>query len=596
MNMHPDDKDDMRRLSVLLPRLIDDQLSDAEGKELVAILQSSPEAQAHYLNYLQIHSELSCAWGVVDSVNPAHLSEDFTTADEKSAASTMPSIPNTWTGTNVNLQGLVAFLVLVIGGLSLVLVLSLSGYLGGSVEQGTTPVVEGAPVVEGDDGPSQPIVASIDTPNATSENAFTKGFDVAMAEPVAAVVVRSEGDSASKLSIGQRLTSGTLKLDQGFVQMEFMSGAVVAIEGPAELQIHSKNAATLLSGSVSANVPPRARGFVLNAPKAAIVDLGTEFGVSVTPAGTSEVEVLSGEVELSLLGDDGNTLISKRVKEATRISVDREQDLLQTITAKPKELPKIIAYEDEALPRTDEYAELIRRDSPLLYWRFEDVDESAVANQLIRNEMGPNHAAILRHGQNGGKNIQLTNGYLRLQRSDSARYLVSEQPISGLNQGPYSIELWMKPDDLQHATVLGVFPESRNDSRIFLNVLEIVTDTFMIHEPGALRFLHRTPPTASYETGTNAFTPGLCVPGQWHHVVAVKNTDAMEIYLNGHLTRRVPLADDNVDGSGDFHLIFGQLAAAPDWRQFSGAIDEIAVYSRALTPAEIEHHFTVVSP
>ncbi|WP_372718822.1 LamG-like jellyroll fold domain-containing protein [Novipirellula sp.] len=590
MNHSSPNPDSFRRLNALLPRLIDDQLSDAEGKELVAILQSSPEAQAHYLNYLQIHSELSSAWGVVDSVNPALLSEHFTTADQRPVASTIPSIPIPWTGSNAKLQGLVAFLVLVIGGLSLVLVLSLSGYIGVPVEQGATPVVEG------DDGPSAPIVASVDDPDTSSNDAFTKGFVIEMAEPIAAVVVRSEGDSVSRLSVGKRLTAGTLKLEQGLVQMEFMSGAVVAIEGPAELQIHSKNAATLLSGRVTANVPPRARGFVLNSPKAAIVDLGTEFGVSVTPTGTSEVEVLSGEVELSLLGDDGNTLISQRVHEATRISVNQEKDLLQTITANPKELPKIIVYDDEALAITDDYAELIRRGSPLVYWRFDDAEESAFADNSIRNEMGPNHAAILRHGQNGEKTIHVTNGYVRFQRSDSARYVVSEHPIEGLNQGPYSIEFWMKPDDLQHATVLGVYPESRNDHRIFLNVLEIVTETFMIHEPGALRFLHRNPPTASYEAGTNAFTPGLCVPGQWHHVVAVKNTDAMEIYLNGHLARRVPLAEGKVDGSGDFHLIFGQLTAAADWRQFSGAIDEIAVYSRALSPAEIEHHFSVVSP
>ncbi len=590
MNIHPDDTDDMQRLNELLPLLIDEQLSDAEGKELVAILQSSPEAQAHYLRYLQIHSELSGAWGVVDSVNPAHLSEHFTTADDHPTAPLMPTFSTAWSGTSMNLQGFVAFLILVIGGLSFVLVLSLSGYLGGPPQQET------APLADGSDRPKSPIVASTDEPTPSSNDAFTKGFNVAMVEPVAAVVVRSDSNSASKLSIGQRLTSGTLKLDQGFVQMEFMSGAVVAIEGPAELQIHSKDAATLLSSSVSAHVPPRARGFVLNAPKAAIVDLGTEFGVSVTPAGTSEVEVLSGEVELSLLGDDGNTLISQRVKEATRISVNREQDLLQTITAKPKDLPKIVAYEEMALPLTDEYAELIRRDAPLLYWRFEDTDDSQTANHLVRNEMGPNHAGMLRHGKDGGKNIQVTNGYLRLQRSDSSRYLISENPIEGLNQGPYSIEFWMKPDDLQHATVLGVFPESRKDNRIFLNVFEVVTNTFMIHEPGALRFLHRTPPTASFETGTNAFTRGLCVPGQWHHVVAVKNVDAMEIYLNGTLASRVPLAEGKVDGSGNFHLIIGQLTADADWRQFSGAIDEIAVYSRTLSPNDIERHYGLAIP
>ena len=72
----------------------------------------------------------------------------------------------------------------------------------------------------------------------------------------------------------------------------------VVIEGPATLAIETARRAHLAIGRLVAHVPAAARGFTVASPSVTVVDLGTEFGLDVDAAGTSEVQVFQGKVEL----------------------------------------------------------------------------------------------------------------------------------------------------------------------------------------------------------------------------------------------------------------------------------------------------------
>ncbi len=97
---------------------------------------------------------------------------------------------------------------------------------------------------------------------------------------------------------GSRLSSGSLRLKQGRAHVGFDNGAQVFLEGPAVFYLHDANRAHLESGRIMAHVPQQAIGFTIETQTTDIVDLGTEFGVEVTPSGATEVQVLEGEVEL----------------------------------------------------------------------------------------------------------------------------------------------------------------------------------------------------------------------------------------------------------------------------------------------------------
>ncbi len=93
---------------------------------------------------------------------------------------------------------------------------------------------------------------------------------------------------------GQRLASGTLVLDQGVAEIAFDTGATLTLEGPAELRIIGRSAAQLLSGK------PVFKGdatsiFDLSTPAVRLIDIGTEYAVSVAPD-SEEIHVFEGEV------------------------------------------------------------------------------------------------------------------------------------------------------------------------------------------------------------------------------------------------------------------------------------------------------------
>jgi len=116
------------------------------------------------------------------------------------------------------------------------------------------------------------------------------------------------------LSTGADLFAGTqLQLTQGLVELAFANGAKVLFQGPATFDTLNSDAGFLHAGNLVARVPKEARGFTVRMPDAAVVDLGTEFGVSVDEHGRNEeVHVFRGEVVLETGPSAGGREPSRR--------------------------------------------------------------------------------------------------------------------------------------------------------------------------------------------------------------------------------------------------------------------------------------------
>ncbi len=98
--------------------------------------------------------------------------------------------------------------------------------------------------------------------------------------------------------VGTAITSSSkLQLKSGVVELAFASGAKVVVEGPATFTPDSSGQISLSAGQLTAYVPPKAVGFSVATPSGTIVDLGTEFGVSLESDGTTAVEVFTGRVK-----------------------------------------------------------------------------------------------------------------------------------------------------------------------------------------------------------------------------------------------------------------------------------------------------------
>ncbi len=103
-------------------------------------------------------------------------------------------------------------------------------------------------------------------------------------------------NSPSPPITGQHLPRTPLSLREGLVHLTFDNGADIIIEGPATFQINSPTRLDLSVGQMTAHVPAPAIGFTVQTPHANVTDLGTEFGIKVSDDAETHAEVFTGKV------------------------------------------------------------------------------------------------------------------------------------------------------------------------------------------------------------------------------------------------------------------------------------------------------------
>lgn len=96
----------------------------------------------------------------------------------------------------------------------------------------------------------------------------------------------------------QSMPAGSYHLVSGSVDLEFADGANVSLSGPAVFTLENAHHIHLKSGNLVARIPDEALGFVVTSPQSEVVDLGTEFGLSVSQQGLTDVHVIDGLVEV----------------------------------------------------------------------------------------------------------------------------------------------------------------------------------------------------------------------------------------------------------------------------------------------------------
>ncbi|MEM7785600.1 MAG: FecR family protein [Planctomycetota bacterium] len=141
--------------------------------------------------------------------------------------------------------------------------------------------------------------------------------ETAIAEPFSSVAMIQKttsslrGSSSGLLKEGDRLAAESIKIESGFVRLLFDDGVEVSLQGPAEYELIAPGKTKLVSGLLTATVPPGAEGFCVDTPTAQVVDLGTAFGIEQKTDGTSKVSVFDGEVEVIGQNENGKRLLTE---------------------------------------------------------------------------------------------------------------------------------------------------------------------------------------------------------------------------------------------------------------------------------------------
>ena len=98
------------------------------------------------------------------------------------------------------------------------------------------------------------------------------------------------------MRVSESVGRGGWSLQSGLISLAGADGVEVLVEGPAVGEWLGAQHLRLTSGTVVVRMPKGRSGFVVETAQMRVIDLGTEFGVSVSQSGDERVQVYDGLV------------------------------------------------------------------------------------------------------------------------------------------------------------------------------------------------------------------------------------------------------------------------------------------------------------
>lgn len=421
-----------------------------------------------------------------------------------------------------------------------------------------------------------------------------------------------QSDSSTTDPNPDRLAAGAYDLRAGQLELTFTDGTVATLDAPAHFVLQADDHLHLARGRVYVIAEEGTSGFRVSTPDALAVDLGTEFGVAYDPGQATRVHVFKGAVNISesLLNAQGEPTVTGGILKlgesqsgsvtpgegpAMGPSADanlfvRDVDgLAGTAPAKPT-LKSWHAYRKRLSADPDLVAayDFTRRGRAS---RSLPNIARATGNRLngvLGDKSIPNTAPRWTTGRFPGSHALLFNPtdkqFVGLPADDSLKI-----------SGDLTTVWWMMPRSTIHRdfsmVVLGCggpregdAPETAAENHMYAHGLK----------RGYIRAFHES---AEGENQEVLAAPQVR-PDAWVHVAIVRDTAAKEyhIYLNGRLADSLSYKR-NVTG-GDSRDVFPAIGRSGGARlnHFDGKIDDLMIYSRALTDIEIAEHFQQSRP
>jgi hypothetical protein len=382
--------------------------------------------------------------------------------------------------------------------------------------------------------------------------------------PVAFMINEANARFADKAAPdGGNFLPGGYQLQTGTVHVRFTSGAEIVVRSPARFTVIDRMNIALTEGALRAIVPSSAHGFAVHAADVRYVDLGTEFGVSVG-GGESRLHVFEGRVDVK---NRHGTLLSSFEEGASVRAVGAK---LEYTDLEPlEEFPSATTI---GLEKWRGWSASLKKDPSLLcYFPF----MAEPANPAVLKDHSASQPAW--------------DG-----RIEGARWVTGRWP------GKQAL-LFDRDGDHVKVAVPGEYRQWTLSAWIYLDRFDFALNAIFNSDGWQTGDFH-CQLSRSGELYCGHWTPGNLrrkqlgprVPvGRWTHVAGVVDLDGLtrHAYINGEpaefakLPKSAGLLKPGSSRIGDW-LRHPEFTATPN-RGFRGRIDEIAVWRRALTQAEI---------
>ncbi len=204
-----------------------------------------------------------------------------------------------------------------------------------------------------------------------------------MASP-SALVVRSAG--AVELREGAAVRNERCRLKAGSVELLTSRGVRMVIEAPAEFQFLSAQELVFHRGRISAHVAESARGFTVLTPTGKVIDLGTEFGVEVSPEGNSELHVFEGEViARPKSGTEERLLTTNEAFQFVKEGMGAACDMRSGSFLRADEMEQLVqGLRAGQIERNQSCRDRLRRDPTLLAWLDFEPASASQSKAVVR--------------------------------------------------------------------------------------------------------------------------------------------------------------------------------------------------------------------
>ncbi len=236
------------------------------------------------------------------------------------------------------------------------------------------------------------------------------------------------------------------------------------------------------------------------------------------------------------------------------------------------------AAEVQALYQATRVAIPYRDEGLALYYSFDEGEGDTVHDLSGNGQDGTIHGSTWQEGKYGNA----------LKFFDGEHSFVSAPKSPALDVGAQvTVEFWMKadPDNLMNACCQGLVATDFYHVEISSGRGGQAGINFVVSADGGSSWTH-----TSDQAGGGFRVP----PGEWHHVAGTYDGAALRLYIDGGLKAKTPHTGSISPMLPNSFLSIGSEEGRSICREcmhsryFSGLLDEIKIYSRALTEDEIQ--------
>ena len=215
-------------------------------------------------------------------------------------------------------------------------------------------------------------------------------------------------------------------------------------------------------------------------------------------------------------------------------------------------------------------------DSPYLYWRMDDTSGTTINDATAANRDGTLLAQTYAFNQTGALTSETPNKAMSFTIGS----------ITGNTQvtpsGAFSVEAWVKTTSTTGGRFLGF-----GDATGSTPATKVDRQLYMAPNGKVYFGVGSAKTTVASGSAINN--------GSWHHVVGTyaSGTNGMKLYVDGTLQGQTTATVQSFAGywrAGAEHITGWTGNPTDDY--FEGTLDELAVYTAVLTPAEITSHYT----